>query len=336
MDEQQESIDDFISGQFDEMEAAPEVEEKTEEAAPVDPVEDEDSAVDDVTLEADADDATEDDAEDGEPATQIIAAPQGMTDKDRAVFDSLPSATQKWLADQAKEKEADYTRKTTELADQRKGLDKLDQVLAPRRQQLAMDGMDDSTAVGQLFALSDYANQDPVGFVKYLFNQRGIPLTALTESGETTADPQLAAIQQRLNGFEAHLSQREQQAEEQQTAALTGVIDAFAKSNEHYGELEGSMIPIVEALRKSEPGLSHTDYLAKAYQAAMAINPDVQAKVNAKAEADRVAMAKARAAKAKKAAGTNARSKGVPPAGNPKEQSIDAFIGQEYDARITA
>ena len=277
-----------------------------------------------------------------EPDDQTITAPQSMSAKDREAFTTLPPEQQKWISDRAKEQESAFTQKTMELADQRKGYDKLDQILAPRRQQLALDGMDDSTAVGQLFALSDYANNDPIGFVKYMMNARQIPMSALTESAgpQQPIDPQLAAMQQKMQGFENFLTQQQMQTQQQAETAINGDVQKFAQDNEFYAELENEMIPVVAALRQNDPNLSNHDALSKAYKMAIAANDGVSAKVEAskstKAETDKVAMAKARAAKSKKAAASNVVRSGARPAGKAGVENVEDFIGGLVDERMTA
>ena len=277
-----------------------------------------------------------------EPDDQTITAPQSMSAKDREAFTTLPPEQQKWISDRAKEQESAFTQKTMELAEQRKGYDKLDQILAPRRQQLALDGMDDSTAVGQLFALSDYANNDPIGFVKYMMNARQIPMSALTESAgpQQPIDPQLAAMQQKMQGFENFLTQQQMQAQQQAETAINGDVQKFAQDNEFYAELENEMIPVVAALRQNDPNLSNHDALSKAYKMAIAANDGVSAKVEAskstKAETDKVAMAKARAAKSKKAAASNVVRSGARPAGKAGVENVEDFIGGLVDERMTA
>ena len=328
-----QSMDDFMGEQFDVLES-----ESPEESAPVEQSVSEEARTDDV-----ADEATDTDTESegSEPDNQTITAPQSMSVKDREAFYTLPPESQQWISDRVKSQEADYTRKTMEVAEQRKMYDKLEQAIAPRRQQFAMSGMDDSTAIGQLFALSDYAESDPVGFSRYLLNQRGIPISALTEPGaENRVDPQMLAMQNRLQGFENHFSQQQAQQEQQEGAAVSGVIDGFASDNPFYGELESEMIPIVSALRESKPGLTSEQYLATAYKMAIAANDEVAAKINvdikAKSEAERISKAKKQSSAAKRAGGTRVSSTGVLPAGAAKAKSVDDFIGALVDDRMTA
>ena len=328
-----QSMDDFMGEQFDVLEA-----ESPEESASVEQSASEEAHTDDVV-----DETTESntESEGSEPDNQTITAPQSMSAKDREAFYTLPPESQKWISDRVKSQEADYTRKTMEVAEQRKIYDRLEQAIAPRRQQFAMGGMDDSTAIGQLFALSDYAESDPVGFSRYLLNQRGIPISALTEPGvENHVDPQMLAMQNRLQGFENHFSQQQAQQSEQEGAVVSGVIDGFASDNPFYGELESEMIPIVSALRESKPGLTSEQYLATAYKMAIAANDEVAAKINvdikAKSEAERISKAKKQSSAAKRAGGTRVSSTGVLPAGAAKAKSVDDFIGALVDDRMTA
>ena len=328
-----QSMDDFMGEQFDVLEA-----ESSEESAPVEQSASEEAQTDDVVDET-TDIDTE--SEGSEPDNQTITAPQSMSAKDREAFYTLPPESQQWISDRVKSQEADYTRKTMEVAEQRKMYDKLEQAIAPRRQQFAMSGMDDSTAIGQLLALSDYAESDPVGFSRYLLNQRGIPISALTEPGvENHVDPQMLAMQNRLQGFENHFAQQQEQQEQQEGAVVSGVIDGFASDNPFYGELESEMIPIVSALRESKPGLTSEQYLATAYKMAIAANDEVAAKINvdikAKSEAERISKAKRQSSAAKRAGGTRVSSTGVLPAGAAKAKSVDDFIGALVDDRMTA
>ena len=187
----EESIGDFIGEQFDVAEAS------DIESSPVEEIRDraEESVPQDEAVEVSA----ETDEVSAEPESQTATAPQSMSAKDREAFYTLPPERQQWISDRVKEQEADYTKKTMEVAEQRKFYEKLEQAIAPHRQQFAMNGMDDSTAITQLLALSDYAERDAVSFTSYLLHNRGIPLSALTDNaGVEPGDPQIAEMQQRL------------------------------------------------------------------------------------------------------------------------------------------
>jgi len=338
----EQSIGDFIGEQFDAAEASsiePEPAEETRDRA-------EESVPQDETAETSAenvDDSTETDDEISAESEedQVTTAPQSMSAKDRETFYTLPPESQKWISDRVKEQESDYTKKTMEVAEQRKFYEKLEQAIAPRRQQFAMNGMDDSTAITQLFALSDYAENDPVNFVRYLLNNRGIPLSALTDNaGVETGDPQIAQMQQRLTGFENHIAQQNEQHLAEQNQVVSNVIEGFASNHPFYSELENEMVPIVVALKESKPGLTHDQYLDLAYKMAAAGNENVSNKIEidrkAKSNAEQVAKAKEKAANARRAGSTNIQPTGTLPPSVAHSKNVDDFIGALVDERISA
>ncbi|MDA1043839.1 MAG: hypothetical protein O3C57_01305 [Verrucomicrobia bacterium] len=340
------SMDDFMAAKFDELETLeinPVVKTEPEigaSEAAGETAESDVEAKESTEPETDTSETADEEGEGDEPVkAQTISAPQSMSAKDREAFYALPPEQQTFIAERAKQQEADYTKKTMEIAETRKAYDKLEQVIAPRRQQLAMDGMDESTAIGQLFALSDFANQNPVGFVQYLFQQRGIPLSALTESGagnQVAADPQLTAMQREIHGLKDYFTRQTQAQQAQQAQSVQTDIQAFAAENQFYSELEADMIPLVAGFRQSHPGLSSKEYLAKAYKAAIAVNDEVAAKVSADESAKRLAETKAAADKAKKATGANLRSRATLPPAAARAKDVDSFIGALVDERMSA
>lgn len=340
MDQEDNAPIDFdaaIGDAFDsfEAEASTETEELDTNAEVTEEVTEADETISDVenTEETETDDVEE------VETVEAIQPPQSMSAKDREAFYALPPEQQQWISERVKQQEADYTKKTMELAEQRKAFDKLEQIIGPRRQQLQMAGMDESTAIGQLFALSDYADRDPVGFVKYLFNQRGLSLDALNQSGGEQAqvtDPRLDAVMQELNSLKQANHQQTFAQQQAQMAEIGTAIEAFAKNPEFpfYSELENDMVPIVQALKAQNPSMSPNDALSKAYKMAMAGNSEVSAKAEAdrqaKEQAEAVKKAKAEAAKAKKAQGTTVKGSFTAKPG--KNMSIDDAISAAYDA----
>lgn len=334
----EQSIGDFIGDQFDAAEASSIEPEPVAEKEIRDRVEE--SAPQDETAETSAEN-TDDEVSVESEENQVATAPQSMSAKDREAFYTLPPESQKWISDRVKEQESDYTKKTMEVAEQRKFYEKLEQAIAPRRQQFAMNGMDDSTAITQLFALSDYAEKDPVNFARYLLNNRGIPLSALTDNaGVTPGDPQIAEMQQRLTGFENHIAQQNQQQLAEQNQVVSNVIEGFATKHPFYSELENEMVPIVVALKESKPGLTHDQYLDLAYKMAAAGNDNVSNKIEidrkAKSNAEKVAKAKEKAANARRAGSTNIQPTGTLPPSVAHSKNVDDFIGALVDERVSA
>tara|TARA_R110002110_G_scaffold3609_1_gene18505 strand:- start:224 stop:1261 length:1038 start_codon:yes stop_codon:yes gene_type:complete len=331
-----QSMDDFMGEQFDALEA-----EEIEEQVSADVEESVETKTDNVETETVLTEDAVDESESEPETSQTITAPQSMSAKDRESFYELPPASQKWIVDRVKAQEGDYTRKSMEVAEQKRFYEKIEKAIAPRRQQLALDGMDEGTAIDQLFALSDFASSDPVNFTRYLFQQRGIPLSALDQpGGQQAADPQMLAMQQRLQNFEGHLAQQQQLQHQKTTEAVQTDVEKFSSETPFYQELQPEMVPIVTALKQSKPGLSNLEYLQMSYKMALAANEDVSAKIEidqrAKSESQRIAKAKKAAKQARKAGGVNIKSTGALPAAAKKAKSVDDFIGALVDERMTA
>ena len=334
----EESIGDFIGEQFDAAEAS------DIESSPVEEIRDraEESAPQDEAVEVSAETVT--DEGNAEPESQITTAPQSMSAKDREAYYALPPESQQWISDRVKEQEADYTKKTMEVAEQRKYYEDLDKVAGSRREQFAMNGMNVAQGFEQLLSLSDFAQRDPIGFTSYLLESRGLSVADVANQHaggqQAPSDPQIVDLQQRLQAQENHIAQQNQQQLQQQGQVVSGVINDFAAAHPFYEDLHDDMVPIVVSLKESKPGLSHDQYLDMAYKMAAAANDNVSSKMDidrqAKANVDRVAKAKQTAANARRAGGTNIQSTGTLPPSVAHSNNVDDFIGALVDERISA
>ena len=336
----EQSVGDFIAELYDEDASTETVQDTSDRAEIAAPVEAEQSAE---PVEAESA-STEARQEEAEPADAAITAPQSMSAEDREAFYTLPPEAQKWVSDRDKEQQADYTKKTMEVAEHRKYYEDLDRVAASRREQFAMNGMNVAQGFEQLLSLSDYAQRDPIGFASYLLESRGLSLADVAANqqagGQAPSDPQIVDLQQRLAAQENHLAQQNQQQLQQQGQVVTGVINDFASKHPFYEELHDDMVPIVVTLKESKPGLSHDQYLDMAYKMAAAANESVSNKMEidrqAPANAERVAKAKENAANARRAGGTNIQSTGTLPPTVAHSKNVDDFIGALVDERISA
>jgi hypothetical protein len=331
----EESIGDFIGEQFDvaeasDIESSPveEIRDRAEESAP------QDEAVDT---------STETDDGNAEPESQITTAPQSMSAKDREAYYALTPESQKWVSDRDREQQADYTKKTMEVAEQRRYFEDIEKVTGPRREQFALSGMNVAQGIDQLLSLSDFAQRDPLGFSRYLLESRGYSLADVANQqagGQAPSDPQIVDLQQRLAAQENYISRQNDQQIQQEGRVVTGVINDFASAHPFYEELHDDMVPIVVSLKESKPGLSSDQYLDLAYKMAAAANDNVSSKMDidreAKANVDRVAKAKQTAANARRAGGTNIQSTGTLPPNVVHSNNVDDFIGALVDERISA
>jgi hypothetical protein len=251
------------------------------------------------------------------PAGAPVATPRGL---DQATFQTLPAETQAMLA------------RTMGELEQARGryaqLDQVEQLIGPRRQAWALNGMTESSALGQLLALSDFAGRDPKGFIKYMAENSGVDLAQLVyeqpivDPGMTAMQAEIASLKQQLTGFNT------QQQQAAHTATVNEVI-AFASEKggdghplrPYFDELGHNVLPFIEAVRSQNPSWSKAQILQTAYENACWGTPSVRAKLqsaaNAVGDAERIRMAAEKGNRAK-AASVSVRtgspaSPGTPP-----------------------
>ena len=88
---------------------------------------------------------------DGEDSKETpLEAPKNWSEEVRSKFKDLPRDAQEYMLKRDKEMTADYTRKTQEVAQQRKSFESLDRVMAPMRQQISASGIGEAEYISRL------------------------------------------------------------------------------------------------------------------------------------------------------------------------------------------
>ncbi len=213
------------------------------------------------------------------------------------------------------------------------------QILGPRRQQFAAEGMNAFAVTNQLFAMSDFAARDPGNFVLWFAQQRGIDLDALLEQqfeAQQNTNPQIQQLQgqvAQLNGF---FQNQQQQQYQQGLEQRTQEVQAFCTANDAAGKpLRPYMNDVMDAwiaqlgvVRQAEPSLPNDQAMQKAYDYACWANPTVRGQMQ-QAEAERVrAEEAARVQNAKNASasvtgGPNGSDSAIP---NNKDTSVRGLL----------
>lgn len=227
------------------------------------------------------------------------------------VFASLPAETQAQLA------------RTMEYVNSRAGLlqslEPLEQLIAPRREAWRINGWTEDQAVGQLFALSDYATRDPAGFIQYFANQSGIDLEDLVfGEDENPVDPNVAALQEQVAQMQQMLHGNVQQQQQQQHGQVVNQVLAFLDETNENGELlrpyasdiGNDYLEFIRIERERNPGADMRTVLQKAYDRACWANDSVREKMQAAS----AAAAKAEQLRQAAERANKARSAGVSPA----------------------
>lgn len=252
----------------------------------------------------------------GEPAEQPLTPPDRWSAERKATFVALPREAQQLLLDREGEVDKAFTQKTQELAEQRKQYEALEQIIAPRRQALAAAYGSEANALQQLFQLSDFANNDPAGFVQWFAQQRGIDLQNAQGAGtDEYVDPVTKQLTQRLSTVEQQLTSQKIAEETARKEAARSEIDTFKAEKDESGNALRPHFDSVKAEMASLMQSGAAKSLTHAYEMAIWANADVRKQIlsdQQKAEeTKRLEAAKQAAAKAEKARGVTAKSKGA-------------------------
>ena len=267
----------------------------------------------------------------GEPAPDALAAPSTWPAEHREAFSDLPEEQQIFMLQREKERDAAFTRKTTELAEQRREGEGVAGVLAPYKEQMRAHGISEAEYISRLMTYDNALRQNPQAAIGQLAQHYGINLS--NDSGadwvdETPPDPQFQQLQQQLNTTNAELKSLKQGQINREHHQIMGQIEGFATETDSKGNLKH---PHFEAVRERMGRLVNareTTDLEVAYEKAVRMDDDLYKQT---LEAERKAVAtqeesrrKAAVDKAKKAA--PGRTSGTPPSGSVKESDLDSIL----------
>jgi hypothetical protein len=251
----------------------------------------------------------EDKPEKKEPA-KAKEPPVRWTKEEKEEFLGLDPKVQEILLSRNKSQEQAFTRRMTELAQERQRYQGLEQVLAPRREEFSRQGLDDARAINMVFSYWDQAQRDPLGFIDQFARQRGLDLTQIygptteqlmeymgggsgpgaSPDGSPAMHPivqrQFQELQQQNEQLQHQLAQmgstfqgwQQQQQQSVQNAARSE-FDTFRNAVDDKGE---PRYPFFEELRSDMAQLMRSGYasnLAEAYDKAQRVRPDVWSKI---------------------------------------------------------
>lgn len=222
-------------------------------------------------------------------------------------FAALPAETQQHVA---------RTMETlTQQAAQYAAYGQIEQVIAPRRQGWALAGVSEGQVINQLFALSDFAEKDPAGFIQYFASERNLDLEEIA-FGTDPVDPTVAAQNERIRELETQLNgftaQQQRTAHENVVNEIVQFADEKGADGKtllrpYFAELGQSVLPFIQQSFAANPNRPRAEILAEGYEAACWANPAIRTKL-LEAQA---AAAEAKRIKDQTEAASRARTAGV-------------------------
>lgn len=284
-----------------------------------------------------------------EPAPQPLEAPARWSDADKAAFAQLPREAQQMLLERYKPMEADYTRKTQEVAEYRKAIEPLVQTVSKHAQHLRSINITPDVAFDQAMQIDQILRhgtpQQKMSLVAEIAQFAGLQLP--TASGEAQpqgqvpqewVDPQVQQLSQTVQGLQQHIEAMRQQAD---TAAREQAHEQFARIGQTKNSDGSAKYPHFDRVRSRMVKLvrdGDADTWDDAYDMSVWADRElrtqmVAAEKNSVAEAERQAEEKRRTEAVTKAKGAApvVTSHGVK--GGTKPKGLDALLEQTLSSR---
>tara|TARA_R110002072_G_scaffold1915_1_gene15825 strand:+ start:725 stop:1855 length:1131 start_codon:yes stop_codon:yes gene_type:complete len=258
-----------------------------------------------------------------------LEAPKNWSDDVKKTFDTLPQESQEFMIKRDKEMTSDYTKKTQDLAEQRKNIEALDKVLQPARQTIHATGISEPEYISRLLNADNALRTNPKMALRQLAQGYGIDLSTMNEESESwnDPDPQYAQLLQQNQHIMSELNQFKQQNMQSTVAQTEQTVEQFSAKTGADGKL---MHPHFDKVRVKMGNLidaGEAKGLDDAYTKAVRLDDDLYEEA---IKASRLSVKKQEDSK-RKAAVDKARkvkpsSSANPPKGSVKTTDLDSLL----------
>lgn len=285
----------------------------------------------DAPVEAKTDDQTVPDAEKAEPAAPAIDPPTSWSREMREKWTGLPPEAQQYIAQRESEAHSQISR----LGQQVKAFEPVARSLEQYRPTFERNGMDYAQGIEALLAAQAMLDANPRAAIHEIARTYGVDLGAEPTQSDAMPTREALAMQAKIAELERQIAETrtdvvstKQREAEQRQAALQSEVEAFAKANPFFNDVEADIAELIPVIRAREPGLSERQILQKAYDKAIRINDATFAKIEADRRAKEAEAAKIKAAEAKKVSSLNVRST---TAARPAARTLDDDLSATFD-----
>lgn len=284
------------------------------------------------------------------PLPAAVEPPVHWSENDKTMFKGIPANAQTFLIERHKAMEADYTRKTQQIADFRREYEPVDQLFQPHREKMIAGGWTPRKMIEAWAAVEQrFMNGDGINAIRDIARGYNIDLSqaaiAPANGQPPVIDPALLGV---LNPLQAEMRkmsgwvQQQQQAEanrvadqnrretERHETEVRSKIDEISSfiatkddkgqpANPYYSEVEDDMVLRAQALQAAGHPVPS---LKELYDYAVFANPTTRARLLAaitQTEQSRTAeQARAKAVAAKKAGSSVTGAPGTGQSAHPK------------------
>lgn len=282
--------------------------------------------------QSDSEDSEEnpDNVEASENSTESkLEAPKNWSDDVKKVFDTLPRESQEFMIKRDKEMTSDYTKKTQDLAEQRKNIEALDKVLQPARQNIQATGIGEAEYISRLLNADQALRTNPKMALRQLAQGYGINLSSLEDESESwnDPDPQYAQLLQQNQQIMAELNQFKQQNMQSTVAQTEQTVEQFSTKTDANGNLLHPHFDKVRVKMGNLIDAGEAKGLDDAYAKAVRLDDDLYAEA---LKASQLSVKKQEDSKRKKAVEKARKVKpsasANPPKGSVKASDLDSLL----------
>jgi len=298
------SIADALNDAFENAEKE-EVTEETQETEEVTAESEETEVIDTEEAEETEEVAEEEAAETEEEPP--LEAPENWAHEDKEVFNQAPKEVQEWALRRHKAMEADYTRKSQEVAEIRKDFGDFYERWTPHKQNLPFNVSPSQYLTNLVNADMMLANPETRnGAFRQLADMYGVDLN----QEDDLSDPQIQELKQQVSSLKNQLTQGQQSQQQATVNARINEIQSFGQQVDESGKPKHphfeNVIDDMVMLAQAERFAGREPVLSDLYDKAVWANPSIRAKIQSDqqkaSEKKAIEAARAKAAKAKKAA----------------------------------
>jgi hypothetical protein len=209
-----------------------------------------------------------------EASTETIEAPLNWSARDRDEFTKIPSEHRGLILRRHKEMEADYTRKTQEIAEIRRNWEEVSREFEPFKNALALNGTNEVATIKRYVAIDKSLQQNPLETIKWLATQYNVNLSS-SSSDETDSyvDPDILELrkqnqilQQEIGQFKGYIQQSNNVSVETQIKTFEEERDAHGNlKHPYFSDVVNDMAALLSVRKEKD--------LRKAYEDAVYANP---------------------------------------------------------------
>lgn len=265
-----------------------------------------------------------------------LEAPDHWPAERKELFKKQPQEVQEFLMERHNEMEADYTRKTQELAEVRNELGPYWEKFAAQRGNLQRQGVTTSQYLENLTNADLMMNRDPVAGIQQIAQMYGVDLTNPQITEAQNIDPNTQALKQELDELKSFITNKETETYNSTIESLQTKISSFADEKTEAGDVAhpyfDDVLNDMITLAKAEQAQGKTPEVEELYEQAVWANPATREKQlaadKAAQAAKEVERARAKAAKAKKASTSVTGSPDV--SGAAVEMSLEEELRAAY------